>query len=221
MTFSSYKHHNTFKVLVSISPGGFVTFISELWGGRVSDRLITESSGKIALLHPGDNVMADWGFATQDKLASLGVTLNIPPFPDLKTQFSAREVTETRRYAEVRIPVERAIGRIKNYLIIQGIIPITIAVSASQMFTVYAHLTNFSPPVVELFKFIDIHDIIILYYIFIVMRLACRTCNSRWHLQLQSAAQYFRHYMSCVPVNTFRQHYRSPKFFVVGYQLHK
>lgn len=36
-TFSSYKHHNTFKVLVGISPAGATTFISKLWGGRVSD----------------------------------------------------------------------------------------------------------------------------------------------------------------------------------------
>ena len=32
LTFSSYKHHNTFKVLVGISPGGVITFVSDLWG---------------------------------------------------------------------------------------------------------------------------------------------------------------------------------------------
>ena len=29
-TFSNYKHHNTFKVLVGITPGGVVSFVSEL-----------------------------------------------------------------------------------------------------------------------------------------------------------------------------------------------
>ena len=149
LTFSSYKHHNTFKVLVGISPGGVVTFVSQLWGGRVSDRLLTERSGIIKLLQPGDNVMADRGFDIQDVLAPLGVTINIPPFMDQKPQLSAKEVTETRRIAEVRIHVERAIGRIKNYRILQGILPITLAANASEIFAVCAYLTNFSPPVVQ------------------------------------------------------------------------
>ena len=32
-TFSSYKHHNTVKVLISITPQGCISFVSEAWGG--------------------------------------------------------------------------------------------------------------------------------------------------------------------------------------------
>ena len=37
-TYSHYKHHQTVKYLIGISPQGSVTFISAGWGGRVSDK---------------------------------------------------------------------------------------------------------------------------------------------------------------------------------------
>ena len=115
LTFSNYKNHNTFKVLIGISPGGVIAFVLDLWGGRVSDQEITEKGGLLDLLEPGDNVMADKGFDIQDILAPIGVRLNIPPFLAKKQQLTAREVGKTRRIAALHIHVERAIGRIKSY----------------------------------------------------------------------------------------------------------
>ncbi len=34
-TFSSYKHHNTVKNLIGLTPQGTISFVSEAWGGRV------------------------------------------------------------------------------------------------------------------------------------------------------------------------------------------
>ena len=61
--FSSYKNHTTLKGLVGISPGGAITFISQLYTGSVSDREIVRRSGFLDLPFNGnDSVMEDKGF---------------------------------------------------------------------------------------------------------------------------------------------------------------
>ena len=60
---------------------------------------ITEKSGLLDLLEPGDNVMADRGFDVGDLLHQHGITLNIPPFLGQREQLTSRKVEETRRIA--------------------------------------------------------------------------------------------------------------------------
>lgn len=56
-----------------------VTFLSDLWGGWVSDKQITRESGVLDLLSSGDIVMVDHGFDIKDIVPD-GVTVNMPPF---------------------------------------------------------------------------------------------------------------------------------------------
>ncbi len=41
-TFSQYKHHNTVKAMIGLSPTGIITFILNLYGGNTSGRHIAE-----------------------------------------------------------------------------------------------------------------------------------------------------------------------------------
>ena len=145
MTFSSYKNHNTFKALIGISPGG-VIFVSSLYPGSISDQQLTKKSGLIDLLEKGDSVMADRGFNIQDDLTPLGVRVNIPPFLKGKTQLEAEELVETRRIASLRIHIERAMERLKNYHIFDRTLPSSLTDLAEETFFVCAVMCNFLPP---------------------------------------------------------------------------
>ena len=120
LTFSSYKNHNTLKVLIGITPSGVISFVSDLYGGNISDKKLTQMSGLLSLLEPGDAIMADRGFTIGDILPQ-GVTLNMPPRMNESGQLTESERTTTRRVASVRIHVEHAMERIKNYHILHNV----------------------------------------------------------------------------------------------------
>ena len=81
VTWSDYKSHNTFKLLVGITPSGAFSFISDLYFGAISDRAITIKSGLLEQLEPMDDVMADRGFNLRDLITKKKATLNISHLP--------------------------------------------------------------------------------------------------------------------------------------------
>ncbi|XP_071148569.1 uncharacterized protein [Mytilus edulis] len=149
LTYSNYKNHNTVKFLVGITPSGVISFVSEGWGGRVSDRQITLESGILDLLDENDSVMADKGFTIKDLLDKKNCTLNMPPFKGISAQFTTEQVFETQEIAKLRIHVERSIGRVKNFHIFDGVMPLSIAPQSTQIFKVCCWLTNFDEPLVK------------------------------------------------------------------------
>lgn len=78
--WSNYKHHTTAKICIGITPAGSVSFCSEAYGGRASDKHITETCGILDNLIHGDLVLADRGFTVEDVIDDCGALLNIPAF---------------------------------------------------------------------------------------------------------------------------------------------
>ena len=135
--------------MIGIAPNGAVTFISQLYTGSISDREIVIRSGFLAQeFSEGDSVMADKGFTIQD-LLPLGTSLNIPPFLGQFEQMSSENVIRTQQIASVQIHVERAINRIKNYKIWNGVIPLSLFGLVNQMWSICSFLSNLQDPLIS------------------------------------------------------------------------
>ena len=156
-TFSNYKKHNTIKFLIGVTPFGTISFLSECWGGRVSDKNLTQSSNFLNKLERGDTILADRGFTVAEDLAVHGATLEIPSFTRGKQQLSQREVELSKQLSRVRIHVERVIGLLKNkFLVLKGPLPISIlkhkgdtkVANIDKILTICSALTNLSASIV-------------------------------------------------------------------------
>ena len=94
-TYSQYKHNNTVKYLIEITPQGTVSYISVGWGGRTSDKYLTEHCSLLSNLVPGNIVLADREFDVSDSVGLYCSTLKIPAITRGKSQHSGIEVEQT------------------------------------------------------------------------------------------------------------------------------
>lgn len=146
--YSDYKSHDTYKGFICISPNGWVTFVSHLFPGRISDREIMIKSNFLSLVERGDKYLADKGFDVHDLIAFKGATLYIPPKrQSVKDQFTKEECFQTMSIANLRIHVERVICRVKGWHIFDQVIPLSMHGSINQLWTVCSLLVNFQNPV--------------------------------------------------------------------------
>lgn len=148
-TYSLYKHHNTVKVMIGITPTGLITFISDVYGGNTSDRYILEKDF-LDKVEPGDGIMVDRGFNVGDLILARGAKLHMPPFTRKdstgKKTLNQSEITRTREIASLRIHVERAIERMKNYKILSHKIHMSAWPRLHQLLVIVAVMCNLEPP---------------------------------------------------------------------------
>ena len=92
--------------------------------------------------------MVDRGFDISDIVPN-GIIVNMPPLLAGRDHMTGVETQETMSIASLHIHVERAIGRIKNYHILDGTLPNTLSSYASQIVKVCTLLTDFLPPLLK------------------------------------------------------------------------
>lgn len=146
MCWSNYKHHSTVKYLVCITPNGGISYVSDCYGGRASDKFIVEDSGFLKKLRPGDQIMADRGFKIHDTLAFWQCSLTIPPSKHRNLQMTSSNVKSTSKIANVRIYVEQAIKRMKVFHIIQNELSVNLLPLVDDIVVSICALTNLLPP---------------------------------------------------------------------------
>ena len=142
-TYSSYKHTNTFKCLIAVSPNGSACFVSDLYEGDIGDVELFQNCGILKHINPGDIILADRGFTVQELLNPLRAHLKIPAFLKGRKNLSAREKLETRKIAKARIHVERFNERLKQFRLIGKKIPLSLSPMATQTVVVGCGLVNF------------------------------------------------------------------------------
>ena len=144
-TWSMYKHANTVKQLVGVSPNGAFIFLSDVFSGSISDLQIIQKSNFRNQVEEGDDIMADRGFNIRHLLLQKKATLNIPAFSNGKN-LSNKATKRSRKIAKVRIHVERAIRRLKTFKILSGIISIKLRHQLKELITIAAVISNLQEP---------------------------------------------------------------------------
>lgn len=152
-TWSEKKGRNTIKYLLSVSPKCTINFISNSWGGLVSNEHIVEESGFLKCLEPGDMVMTDdEGFSIDDLLAPLDCSIAEPTRPLPRTKYIAEK--RATDIADLKKSAKRVIELLQNqFQILADTVSVDLLIMEDgnnvplidYIVTICCGLVNFSP----------------------------------------------------------------------------
>ena len=149
-TWSEYKHHNTMKFLISVTPSSFINYVSEAYTGRISDKALTNDCNFLDLVPPYSSIMADKGFNLFAECAARRINFIVPSGKRGTSQMTPTEVKKTSSIAKLRILVEQVIRRMKTFRIIAQEVPITLLDHLSDIIMICAGLSNLKDPIMRL-----------------------------------------------------------------------
>ena len=94
-------------------------------------------------------VLFDKGFNVQDIFLCRQVKCVLPPFVRSKRQFTRSEVYQGKRIARARIHVERVIGRLKEFRLLQNTLSLTMVDLCDHIWIIAGAIVNMQPPLVQ------------------------------------------------------------------------
>lgn len=138
---------HTLKVLIGVSPGAPITFVSHCFGRRAADKACVMNSDVLNRLEPfKDDVMVDKRFKIDREGRALGIGVIQLPFLQKQQQFSREEALKTVHIARARVHVERAIQRLKLFRMLKGPLPWEMLAVPDEAMIVIAGRVNLSAP---------------------------------------------------------------------------
>ena len=145
LMFSHYKNTHTGKALIGIAAHGMGILFSDVYPGSISDSDITEKAGILNLIEEEHELMSDRGFAVQELCSIKGIFLNRPKQKD-EDQFTQQEVHRNFDIASTRIHVERFIGRVRDWRILNKVWPMNQMDLLSPVWQMLCHVVNLVLP---------------------------------------------------------------------------
>ena len=126
LTWSNYKHHNTMKILVAVTPNSSIIFVSKAYSGSISDKALTNRCNYLDRIDLCCQLMADKGFNIADDCASRYIELIIPPGKHGQSQMLPKAVKKTNSITKMRSLVEQVIRQLKIFKILANEVPISV-----------------------------------------------------------------------------------------------
>ena len=147
--YSTYKSHNTVKKLVICTKSGSISYISHACAVSATGRFITEDTNIAAQFTPGYSVLFDKGFNVQDLFLQYKVTAGISFFVRSKRQLTPSKVAVGRQIARARIHIERIIGQLKEFGLLDDALPLNLFDLVDEMWIIACAITNMQLPLLR------------------------------------------------------------------------
>lgn len=141
--------------MTGVSPGGIITYVSEPYGGRASDKTIFEQSDLILKMERfEDAIMVDKGFLIDDICEQFKIKLIRPPFLKNQKQLTTEQANLNSKIAAARVHIERANQRIKIFKILSSKLKWPLVSKIKDIFIIACGITNLSSPILADSRFL-------------------------------------------------------------------